>query len=81
MGFWVFLTPVFYPLSSMPPRWQTFMALNPMTALVEMFKFGALGIGHINPTHVGISLTMLAAVGISGVWFFGRAEATAADRV
>jgi lipopolysaccharide transport system permease protein len=81
MGFWVFLTPVFYPLSSMPPRWQTVMAFNPMTAVVEMFKFGALGIGTVDPNHVGTSLAILAVVAVSGLWFFTRAEATAADRV
>jgi lipopolysaccharide transport system permease protein len=81
MGFWVFLTPVFYPLSSMPPRWQTVMAINPMTSVVEMFKWGALGIGTVEPTHIASSIIILAIVGTSGLWFFMRAEATAADRV
>ncbi len=81
MSVWVFLTPVFYPLSSIPPRWQPIMALNPMTAYVEMFKWGALGIGTVNPAHVATSLAVLAIVAASGIWFFARAEATAADRV
>jgi lipopolysaccharide transport system permease protein len=81
MGFWIFLTPVMYPLSSVSPKWQGIMALNPMTPLVEMFKRGALGVGTVNPVHVGTALTVIAIIGISGIWFFARAEATAADRV
>jgi lipopolysaccharide transport system permease protein len=81
LGFWVYLTPVFYPLSSVSPRWQPVMALNPMATVAEMFKFGALGIGTVNPTHIATSVAVCLVVAASGVWYFMRAEATAADRV
>jgi lipopolysaccharide transport system permease protein len=81
MGFWIFLTPVMYPLSSLSPRWQSIMALNPLTPIVEMFKLGAIGVGTVNPTHLATAVAVIVVVSGSGLWFFARAEATAADRV
>lgn len=81
LGFWVLITPVMYPLSAMSAKWQMAMAINPMTAPVEMFKTAILGSGDIRMAHVAISLAITLTVAGSGLWFFGRAEAEAADRV
>ena len=81
LGFWVFLTPVFYPLSAIPEERRWLMFLNPMTGAVEAFKFGVLGLGTIEtrPLLVSWALTLLVLAG--GLIFFGRAERDAADRV
>jgi len=79
MSFWLFLTPVLYPL----PRTGEYgwlLSLNPMAAVVDMFKHGMLGLDVLHPREVGLSLIVIAAVVGSGLWFFGRAEATAADK-
>jgi lipopolysaccharide transport system permease protein len=81
LGFWVFLTPVFYPLSQVPEKWRWLVLLNPMAVYVEMFKWGVLGLGGIHPREIGIAVTITAVVGASGVWFFDRSEAEAADKV
>jgi lipopolysaccharide transport system permease protein len=80
MGFWVFLTPVLYPLN-VPEKWQWAMALNPMAAIVEAFKYGVLGIPVLNVPHMGIAILIMLAVLASGAWFFNRADATAADKL
>jgi lipopolysaccharide transport system permease protein len=81
LGFWVFMTPVMYPLSAVPENWRFWMLLNPMTPIVEAFKFGMLGIGEIYQWALAASaLTIIVAFG-GGVLFFVRAEADAADRV
>lgn len=33
-----FLTPIFYPLTAVPPRFQTILKLNPLTHIVELFR-------------------------------------------
>jgi lipopolysaccharide transport system permease protein len=81
LGFWVLLTPVLYPLSQVPEKWRWLVLLNPMAAYVEMFKWGILGLGGIHPREIGIAVTITAIVAASGLWFFDRSEAGAADKV
>lgn len=81
LGFWVFLTPVMYPLSAVPEKYRWIVAMNPMTPAVESFKYGVLGTGSIDGrlllTAWAVALTVLA----SGLAFFIRAERSAADKV
>ena len=81
LGFWVFLTPVFYPMSTVPPRWQPWMALNPMAVYCQMFKAGVIPTETPALRHVLVALGVTFVVGLSGLWYFNRAEADAADRV
>lgn len=79
MNIWMFLTPVLYPL----PRTGEYgwlLALNPMAAVVNTFKHGVLGLDTLNLPDIGIALLVIAVVLGSGLWFFGRAEGTAADK-
>ena len=80
MGFWLFLTPVLYPLN-LGPKYAWLLALNPMVATVNGFKYGLLGIGTIALRDWIVSIVMTAVVLTSGLWFFGRAEADAADKM
>lgn len=38
MQVWLFATPVVYPLSSVPERWQSLYLLNPMVGIIEGFR-------------------------------------------
>ena len=38
MQFWLYATPVIYPLSSVPEKWRTLYMLNPMVGLIEGFR-------------------------------------------
>lgn len=80
LGFWLFLTPVLYPLN-VAPKYAWLLALNPMVAPVNAFKYGILGIGGVSPIQWLVSGSMSALAFGSGLWFFGRAEADAADKV
>ena len=81
LNFWIFLTPVLYPLSAIPAERRWLMSLNPMTGVVETFKFGVLGIGAVDlrPLATAWGLTLVILIG--GLVFFGRAERNSADRV
>lgn len=81
LDFWSFLTPVLYPLSAVPDKWRWLVYLNPLATLVEAFKWGVLGIGGVHYGALVLSCAIIATVLISGLWFFGRAEAGAVDRV
>lgn len=81
LDFWFFLTPVLYAHSSVPAKWHWLMLLNPMAAIVETYKFGLLGIGHVNPPGLAIAGAIIVIVAFLGLRFFGKVEADAVDRV
>jgi lipopolysaccharide transport system permease protein len=80
LSFWLYLTPVLYPLR-VAPRYQWLVALNPMVGVVNMFKYGVFGIGVLDPREIATSVAIIGLVFGSGLWFFGRAEGDAADKV
>ena len=78
-GFWELLTPVLYPLPTQKYQWLVY--LNPMTPVVNGFKYGVLGIGTVSGREFLLSAGITLVVFFSGLWFFGRAESDAADKV
>jgi len=78
---WMYATPIVYPMSQIPDRWQWVFAMNPMAAIVEIARFAFLGAGAIRPMHFGISLGMTALVLFAGIVMFSRIEKTFMDTV
>ncbi len=80
MQFWMFATPVVYPASLVPARWQWLIELNPMTGLIEGFRSAFLGrpfdVGAI-ALSLGVSIVML----LVAVAYFERVERRFADLV
>jgi len=72
LEFWLYLTPVIYPLSAIPATYQRIAEVNPMTAPVEMFKYGLLGTGEVPYGLLAYSLTFTVVMLLSGLWFFNR---------
>ena len=52
----MYATPVIYPASSIPARYQMLIQANPMTSIVEAFRYAFLGAGSINPAAVAVQL-------------------------
>jgi lipopolysaccharide transport system permease protein len=72
---WFLLTPVIYPLSLVPERWRPLASLNPMTTIVELFKWGLLGpAGRGDVGHALVTIPALVLAFAAGVWFFSRAR-------
>jgi len=78
---WFFLTPITYSASIVPEEYQTIYALNPMTGVIQGFRWAVLGVGE--PPSVLILASTVAAVSImiSGLFYFRRMERTFADVV
>ena len=56
---WMYATPVIYPLSVMRQSHEQYMWIivaNPLTSLIETFKFGFLGVGTFSWFHLGYTL-------------------------
>lgn len=81
VGFWVFFTPVIYPLSQVPPDIRWLMHLNPMTAPVETFKWAVLpGMEHSWIWFL-YSMAVTGVTFLGGVWFFARSESATMDKI
>lgn len=75
---WMYVTPVIFPVSLVPERWQWLLYLNPMTGLVEGFRSAFLG-KPFDMTGLGISFAVAVAIFIVGVAYFEKVERRFAD--
>jgi lipopolysaccharide transport system permease protein len=77
----MYATPVIYPASSIPARYRTLIAANPMTSIVETFRYAFLGAGSVDPGQLLYSFAFTVIVVAVGVIIFNRVEATFMDTV
>jgi lipopolysaccharide transport system permease protein len=75
---WMYVTPIIYPVSLVPERWQWLLYINPMTGLVEGFRSAFLG-KPFDMTGIGISFAVAVAAFAIGVAYFERVERRFAD--
>jgi lipopolysaccharide transport system permease protein len=67
---WFLMTPVIYPLTSINPKWQWLAKINPMTAIVEGFKWCFWGGEHAGWLALLYSTGVVLTVFLLGVCFF-----------
>jgi homopolymeric O-antigen transport system permease protein len=79
--FWYFLTPIAYPISSIPPQYQPIAEANPLTAPVEMVKYGFLQTAPPTTKSLATCLIGLAVLGSLSLWLFTRMERVAVQRL
>ena len=78
---WMYVSPVAYPASVVPGKYQFAYALNPMYGVVEGFRW-AFFAGHPFPAlALGMSVAVTAVLMISGLYYFRHMERTFADVV
>jgi len=75
---WMYATPVVYPVSLVPEKWQWVLFLNPMTGVIEAFRSAFLDRPFDLPS-IGISLLMSVFIFVCGVAYFERVERRFAD--
>jgi lipopolysaccharide transport system permease protein len=80
--FWMYITPIAYPASLVPEKWKLIYALNPMTGVVEGFRWALLGSVSSAPGPMMIVSTSISlALLVSGMFYFRRMEREFADMV
>jgi lipopolysaccharide transport system permease protein len=77
----MYATPVIYPLSQVPARWQWVAVLNPMTMPIEAIKLMFLHQGVVTQSFVAVSLVTTLVLLTSGLLLFNRTEKTFVDTV
>jgi len=78
---WFYLTPIVYPLSLVPERFARYLNLNPLTALVTLYREALLG-GEMPPAASLIPLVVATLLSlVVGIWVFGRLKPVFADEI
>ncbi|MBI5965703.1 MAG: ABC transporter permease [Chloroflexi bacterium] len=77
----MYATPVIYPASSIPQRFQWVIQANPMTPVIEAFRYAFLGAGTVDIDHLLYSFGFMLVVVVIGSIIFNRVEQTFMDTV
>jgi lipopolysaccharide transport system permease protein len=77
----MYATPVIYPISSIPERFKWIILINPMTPIVEAFRYAFLGAGTVDSSHLLYSFGFMVIVVVLGSIIFNRVEQTFMDTV
>jgi lipopolysaccharide transport system permease protein len=77
----MYTTTVIYPLSSAPEKYKTLISLNPMTGIIEAFRYAFLGQGQISMSTLGYSTLFTIVVMVLGILIFNKTEKTFVDTV
>jgi lipopolysaccharide transport system permease protein len=78
---WMYATPVIYPLSTMSPERQWIMVLNPVTSILETFKFATMGVGTFSWGMLGYSFGFMIVLLFIGVVVFNKVQRSFMDTV
>jgi len=79
VSLWMYATPVIYPVSAIPEQYQFIIQANPMTPIVEAFRYAYLGAGTVDPVNLLYSFGFMLVVLIIGIVLFNRIEQTFMD--
>ncbi len=78
---WMYITPVVYPMTAVDGPLKTAILLNPMSAVIQNYKYALLGIGTFEPLYWMISIVMTILLFLLGVLLFNNVERTFMDTV
>ncbi len=78
---WQYATPVIYPLSSIPERYQWIVQLNPVTSIIETFKYGFMGQGFFSWGALGYSSAFTLVLLATSVLVFNKVQKSFMDVV
>jgi lipopolysaccharide transport system permease protein len=78
---WFFATPIVYPPHIIPEKWRVIQFFNPMTGVVEGYRWSLLGTQPPELSHLLISISTIFLLFISGFIYFHRQEKDFADIV
>lgn len=77
----MYATPVIYPVSAIPATYKKFILYNPVSPLIEAFRFGFTGSGTLSLAGIVYSSIFALLTLIIGIVLFNRIEKNFADTV
>lgn len=77
----MYASPIVYPLSIVPQKYKWLILANPVTNIVETFKYAFLGVGEFNWFHLAYSTLFTLVLFLIGLIIFHRVEKSFMDTV
>lgn len=77
----MYATPIIYPVSTVPEKYRIWIMINPVSSIVESFRFAFLGTGDFSWMHLGYSFGFMVCLLLAGILIFNRVERTFMDTV
>lgn len=84
IGLLMYITPVIYPLSAIPEKYMQYkwlIQLNPLSSVVETFRYGFLGTGEFSWFSLGYSMIFTVIIVLLGIVTFNKVERRFVDIV
>lgn len=78
---WMYASSVIIPASAIPERYRPFYMLNPMTSVIELFRYAFFSRGVVDVVYVGISWAVTLVILFGGIALFSRVEKSFMDTV
>lgn len=80
---WMYATPIVYPISMVPEgsTLRTLIMANPMTSIIEAFKYATLGQGYFSWLALGYSFAFMSILLVFGVVVFNKVQRSFMDTV
>lgn len=75
----LYAAPVLYPVSRLPKPYSSLIALNPMTSVLDGFRWSLIGTAPPKLGILGVSAGVGAAILVGGLFYFRRVERTIID--
>jgi lipopolysaccharide transport system permease protein len=77
----MYATPVIYPISRLPLKYKPYILANPLSSIVETFRFAFLGTGSFSWLYLGYSAAITIVVLLVGTIAFNKVEKSFTDTV
>ena len=77
----MYTTTVIYPLSAAPIKYKLLISLNPMTGIIEAFRYSILGKGEFTTSSILYSTLITILTLFIGMIVFNKTEKTFLDTV
>ena len=77
----LYATPVLYPASRLPKPYSSLIALNPMTSVLDGFRWALIGAPAPRISVLAVSAGVAGVILVSGLYYFRRVERTIVDHV
>ena len=77
----MYATPIMYPASAIPELYKPFLVWNPISPLIEVFRYGFTGKGIVNWFGLLYSTLFTFVILLIGIVLFNRTEKTFMDTV
>ena len=77
----MYATPIIYPVNSLPQKYQRYVMANPLSAIVETFRFAFLGSGHFSWSSLLYSAAGMFVLLLVGIIVFNKVSKSFMDTV